>query len=93
MQSIDSDMVVILGEITRKAEIYYSQKGLYEKLGVSKATIAKWKKEGKLPAPVTINGVDRYRESDIEKMIALQNPHLASGQTLNGEASQMVKGL
>lgn len=37
-------------------------------LGVSRQTIYRWEKEGKIK-PVLVNGKNKYRESEIKKMI------------------------
>lgn len=54
-------------------ELYLSMGGVCAKLSISKATGGRWKKEGKLPGAVEINGIPRYRDSDVENMIAEQN--------------------
>lgn len=37
-------------------------------LGVSRQTIYRWEKEGKI-RPVLVNGFKKYKESEIKKMI------------------------
>ena len=37
---------------------------------VTRKTIWKWEKEGKFPSPIKVNGVVRWRSSDIDDWVA-----------------------
>lgn len=63
-------------------EVYYSQKELTRILNVSRATLLRWRKEGRLPEPVQINGLDRYSSFDIKKMVDHQNPDRCTDHSL-----------
>jgi predicted DNA-binding transcriptional regulator AlpA len=87
------DMLVSINKVIKSTEIYYTFKGMCEKLGVSLSTGNRWKKEEKLPAPVKINGQVRYRDSDIESMVLKQNPELLAASRTGESAANIVKGL
>ncbi len=36
---------------------------------VSERTVARWSASGKLPSPVRVGGVQRWRQSDIDRVI------------------------
>lgn len=84
------DMLVSISHVVNQTEVYYTFKGMCEKLGVSVSTGNRWKKEHRLPDAVTINGQTRYRDSDIESMVLKQNPGLI--ESASG-ADSIVKGL
>lgn len=44
---------------------FYSDKSLATRYEVSRATIWRWVREGKLPNPVKINGSTRWRSEDL----------------------------
>jgi predicted DNA-binding transcriptional regulator AlpA len=87
-----SEMLVSISRVVNKSEMYYSFKGMCEKLGVSLSTGNRWKKEGKLPCALTINGQARYRDSDIESMVIKQNPDLL-GLAPGQNTDSIIKGL
>lgn len=49
---------------------YLSDKTLATKFEVSRATIWRWVKEGKLPHPVKINGSTRWNEQTVNAWLA-----------------------
>lgn len=51
-----------------KAETYLSGEKVMETMGISKTTLWRWKQRGYL-VPVRIGGNDRYRMSDIKKIM------------------------
>jgi predicted DNA-binding transcriptional regulator AlpA len=51
-----------------RAETYLSTEKVLETLGISDTTLWRWKKKG-LISPVRIGGSDRYRLSDINKLM------------------------
>jgi predicted site-specific integrase-resolvase len=73
-------------------EVFYTLTRVAEVLDVSRATIARWKKDGKLPKPVTVNGMERYSSRDLERFINQQNPHRKQVSSLEGEAAAVVQG-
>ena len=51
-----------------KAETYLSSEKVMEMMEISKTTLWRWKQRGYL-VPVRIGGNDRYRLSDIQKIV------------------------
>lgn len=79
--TISSDVLLEMVETVveramNRKEHYLTVKQVCSKLDISSTTQSKWRKEGKMPEMVEVNGFLRYRDSDIEKMIQRQNPHL-----------------
>lgn len=89
MSQSEPHKIVIAQEMRTGPEFYYSITGVAEKLGVSRSTVTTWKREGKLPEPVLINGIQRYRETDIEHMVASQNPGLVKDR-LSGDIEHFI---
>ena len=50
-------------------EKYLSDKTLASQMEVSRATIWRWVKEGKLPSPVKINRCTRWSEREVQEWI------------------------
>ena len=62
----------------QRAEIYISRSQAMQTLGVSSSTLWRWKKMGYL-IPVTVGANDRYRMSDIRRI-------MEGGDTQEGDA-------
>lgn len=90
-----SDFLNAVDRLAKGAEIYHTIKSACLKLDISRSTFEKWRKEGRLPEAVEVNGFDRYRESDLESMILHQNPHLLGleNSQVNKDAAQLVASL
>ncbi len=61
-----------------KAETYISRKQAMEILGTSSSSLWRWKKMGYL-VPVTVGAVDRYRMSDIRRIMEGGDPAAQEG--------------
>jgi hypothetical protein len=70
------DFLNAVGVLAKGPEMYHTIKSALIKLDISRSTFEKWRKHGQLPDAVIVNGTARYRESDLENMIAHQNPVL-----------------
>ena len=67
-EQISKVLDILEGKSSEAKKEYYSQKELCSLLGVSRVTLWKWKKAGKIK-PKNINGIERYKLSDIEKLM------------------------
>ncbi len=56
------------------ARLLLSASELGELLGVNKSTIWTWHSGGKIPAPVRIGGVTRWRRAEIERWLEAGAP-------------------
>lgn len=79
--------------IVKSNELYLSFKGACQKLSISTSTGRLWRndEEKQFPEPVVINGVNRYRDSDIEKMIADQNKDTEEKSIINKSSNLKKK--
>ncbi|MEY8239985.1 MAG: hypothetical protein RPT25_06545 [Cycloclasticus sp.] len=84
----DSQELLIAITNIGKIEVYHSVQTACEKFKISRSTFGRWKKEGKLPATVEINEQERYRDSDLDRMVLRQNMEsLAPNQVAKDTAS------
>jgi len=62
-----------MNETPTLSDRYLNLKALAAYLDVSRSTITRWKREGRLPPSLTINGLERWRSTDIDAMVERQN--------------------
>ena len=76
-----------------KIEIYHSIGSACTKLDVSRSTFGRWKKEGKLPATVEFNDQERYRDSDLDRMVLRQNMETLDPNQVANDTGSIVGSL
>ncbi len=73
-------------------EVFYSTTSLQRIFDVSERTIQNWRKDGKLPPRLTINGIPRFSSSDIKALVDQQNPSRLQKTDLQAEAQKIIAG-
>lgn len=63
-----------------------------QKLRITRRTFERYRKAGKAPRPILVNGKELYPISHINEFILQQNPHLACNEEVTNAAAAVIRG-
>ncbi len=87
------EMLIAIKKMAKGVEVYHSVKTLCQKLSISRSTVERWVKEGKLPKPVLLNGENRFKDSEVDELILHQNPQRLATTKVAQDAANVIARL
>ncbi len=86
-------IMVLVNNQVNLTEVYHSIKSACLKLSISRSTLERWRKEGTFPLAVVINGQDRFKDSEIDRLVLRQNPRLMQDTQVTKDIASISQGL